>query len=179
MTSSWSPLHPPYPNRNPRESLSKKKSQTTLTSFSKTPKTPGKISFPSANISNSFRNHPWMNQDPHPNLPKLTRPLNPPKLTKPLKHHQGQDTDEIVLIPFAMVPTVSIQSSPTPFFQNPTVALTLMKPIAHPKTITWISALHKVVCLVAFNKVVCLVVIIMFYFMVLSWLALRFGFCQL
>ncbi|KAH9649345.1 transposon Tf2-7 polyprotein [Citrus sinensis] len=28
------------------------------TSFSKTPKTPGKISFPSANISNSFHNHP-------------------------------------------------------------------------------------------------------------------------
>ncbi|KAH9680197.1 hypothetical protein KPL71_026462 [Citrus sinensis] len=44
-------------------------------------------------------------QDPHPNLPKLTRPLNPPKLTKPLKHPLGQDTAEIVLIPITVVPT--------------------------------------------------------------------------
>ncbi|KAH9671267.1 hypothetical protein KPL70_017298 [Citrus sinensis] len=74
--------------------------------------------------------------DPHPNLPMLTRPLNPPKLTKPLKHHQGQDTEEIVLIPLAVVPTVSIQSSPRSFSQNPTVTLAPMKPKAHPKTIT-------------------------------------------
>ncbi|KAH9801866.1 hypothetical protein KPL71_001183 [Citrus sinensis] len=50
-----------------------------------------------------------MNQDPHPNLPKLTRPLNPPMLTEPLKHHQGQDTDEIVLVPLAVVPTVVVK----------------------------------------------------------------------
>ncbi|KAH9801878.1 hypothetical protein KPL71_001190 [Citrus sinensis] len=49
--------------------------------------------------------------DLDPNLPKLTRPLNPPKLTKPLKHPLGQDTKEIVLIPLAVVPTALVWSA--------------------------------------------------------------------
>ena len=173
-------------NLSPLVSLLKKNDQITLTSYTKTPRTHGKISFLSANTFISFPNQQWMNlappyQDPQPNLPNDQ--LNHPKLTKPpklpLSILQSVLPETIIaLIHHAVVPPVSIQSSPKPFSQNPTVTIP-MKLKAHPKTSTWISALRKVVCLVAFNKVVCLVVIITFYFMVLSWLALRFGFCQL
>ncbi|KAH9716966.1 hypothetical protein KPL71_021652 [Citrus sinensis] len=86
-------------------------------------------------ISNSFHNQQWMNQDPppnphHHNLQKPTKPLRHQALC--LSHrHLNQAIDEIALIHH-----VSIQSSPKPFFQHPSVTLTQMKLKAPLKTTT-------------------------------------------
>ncbi|KAH9684941.1 hypothetical protein KPL70_013742 [Citrus sinensis] len=95
------------PKTSPPASSLKKNVQTTLTSFTKTPKIHGKNSFPSANISNSSHNQPCMNQDPHLNL------LNPLELTRPLKcpiispshHPPNPDAEKIIFSHLAVVPT--------------------------------------------------------------------------
>ncbi|KAH9649349.1 hypothetical protein KPL70_025946 [Citrus sinensis] len=86
-----------------------------------------------------------LQQFPQPSMNEPGSSSQPPKAdtaTKPSKVDKATQTSprpgyrRDCLYPLAVVPTVSIQSSPKPFFQNPTVTLTPMKPKAHPKTIT-------------------------------------------
>ena len=176
MTSSWSLLHQLDPSPHPQTSLSKKKNQTTLTSASKILKTLGKNFFLSVNTFISFPNQQWMtldppNQDHQPNLPK--KHLEPPKLTKPPKPPLSQGTQEtiIALTHLAVVLPVSIQSSPNTFSKSviTLVIQTQMQQKVPLETTTWISTLHKVVCLVA---------IIMFHFVLYNYDCFCFCFCQ-